>query len=142
MSFYRNTHPATPQLKVGQVVAYDYLYNNKTWQWTLGTVREINEYTATVQQWGLHTGDADTLRSILSREVDGEGNRMKSFQDSLALARDALASTRRNNEDRVSRARDNYNSAREKIELIGEYVSPRHLSERSPRPCRQRPPGK
>ncbi|KPA82081.1 putative flagellar attachment zone protein [Leptomonas pyrrhocoris] len=112
--------PTAPPAKVGQVVAYDYLYNNKTWQWTLGTVREINEYTATVQQWGLHTGDADTLRSILSREVDGEGNRMKSFQDSLALARDALASTRRNNEDRVSAVRDRFDKARGALELIDE----------------------
>ncbi|CAJ1022342.1 hypothetical protein IOCL2690_000325200, partial [Leishmania lindenbergi] len=127
MTLSSNINPAFPQLKVGQVVVYDYLHAAKTWQWTLGTVREITDYTAVVQQWGPHTGDSDTLRSILLREVDTENGRMKSYQDMLALAREKLASIRRSNEDRVSRVRGHFDKAREETMLtqyIGEGFAP------------------
>ncbi|AIN97562.2 flagellar attachment zone protein, putative [Leishmania panamensis] len=126
--------PPAHQLRVGQVVVYDYLHAAKTWQWTLGTVREITDYTAIVQQWGPHTGDSDTLRSILLREVDTENGRMKSYQDMLALAREKLASIRRSNEDRVSRVRGHFDKAREELERIDEVDLRKVTAQAAPSP--------
>ncbi|XP_010698271.1 flagellar attachment zone protein, putative, partial [Leishmania panamensis] len=134
MTLSSNINPAFPQLKVGQVVVYDYLHAAKTWQWTLGTVREITDYTAVVQQWGPHTGDSDTLRSILLREVDTENGRMKSYQDMLALAREKLASIRRSNEDRVSRVRGHFDKAREELERIDEVDLRKVTAQAAPSP--------
>ncbi|CBZ37553.1 hypothetical protein, conserved, partial [Leishmania donovani] len=134
MSFLSNINPAFPQLQAGQVVAYDYLHAAKTWQWTLGTVREIKDYTAVVQQWGLHTGDIDTLRSILLKEVDTENGRMKNYHDMLAIAREKLASIRRSNEDRVSHVRGHFDKAREKVELIDEVDLRKVTAQAAPSP--------
>ncbi|GET92157.1 flagellar attachment zone protein, putative [Leishmania tarentolae] len=122
------------QLRPGQVVAYDYIHAGKTWQWTLGTVREIKDYTAVVQQWGLHTGDIDTLRSILLKEVDTENGRMKNYHDALAIARERLASLRRGNEDRVSQVRGHFDKARENVELIDEVSLRKVTAQAAPSP--------
>ncbi|KAK7198436.1 flagellar attachment zone protein [Novymonas esmeraldas] len=134
MTFSKNINPSAPPLTVGQVVAYDYLHAAKTWQWTLGTVREIKEYTATVQQWGLHTGDVNTLRTILLKEVDAENGRMKNYQDLLAIARERLASIRRSNEDRVSRVRSHFDKAREDLEPIDEVSLRKVTAQAAPSP--------
>ncbi|CAJ1992413.1 flagellar attachment zone protein [Leishmania donovani] len=130
----RYLDPSVHPLRVGQVVAYDYLHAAKTWQWTLGTVREIKDYTAVVQQWGLHTGDIDTLRSILLKEVDTENGRMKNYHDMLAIAREKLASIRRSNEDRVSHVRGHFDKAREKVELIDEVDLRKVTAQAAPSP--------
>ncbi|CBZ30207.1 conserved hypothetical protein [Leishmania mexicana MHOM/GT/2001/U1103] len=134
MSFSSNINPPFTQLQPGQVVAYDYLHAAKTWQWTLGTVREIKDYTAVVQQWGLHTGDIDTLRSILLKEVDTENGRMKNYHDMLGVAREKLASIRRSNEDRVSHVRGHFDKAREKVELIDEVDLRKVTAQAAPSP--------
>ncbi|KEG11850.1 Flagellar attachment zone protein 1 [Trypanosoma grayi] len=109
-----------PRLEPGHVVAYDYLHSGEHWQWTLGTVVSLTEYTAVVEQWGIHEGNHDTLKSVISNEVAKEMKRMKIFQDQLSAARDKLAAIRSENEDRVSAARSVFDAAREDVEGVDE----------------------
>ncbi|RNE99650.1 Flagellar attachment zone protein 1, partial [Trypanosoma conorhini] len=134
MAFLNALKKDTPRLQKGQTVAYDYLVDDEHWQWTLGTVVALKEYSAVVQQWRINQGDDAALRNIVSNEVEKEMKRMRVFQEQLSTSRDKLAAIRSENEDRVSAARTLYELAKEQVEVVDEVHMREVTSQTRPSP--------
>ncbi|RNE98509.1 Flagellar attachment zone protein 1, partial [Trypanosoma rangeli] len=134
MAFLSALKRDTPNLQTGQTVAYDYLVDDEHWQWTLGTVVSLKEYSAVVQQWRINQGDNAALRNIVTNEIEKETKRMKLFQERLSNSRDKLAAIRSENEDRVSAARRLYELAKEQVEEVDEVHMREVTSQARPSP--------
>ncbi|CAD2220294.1 hypothetical protein AGDE_07430 [Angomonas deanei] len=127
--------PPTKGLSTGQIVAFDHIVKGSNeWQWTLGTLGKLDENSAVVDLWGIHQGSVDTLKSILSREVDNEMQKMKNYQNLLLAAREKLASIRSSNEDDVSRVRCRFDDCRDALGGFDEVDYREILSQGSPSP--------